>query len=99
MAQPDIFQILTQLKPERQEPFNHNLVDGMMVPAFITQQRLDELKTFKLRPDDVFVVTYPKSGIYGDDDQFEPIAKVTEGISGQYLIPDTPLHGPRIRSS
>ena len=67
MAQLDTFdpaQILTQFKPEHQEPFNHNLVDGMMVPPFITQQRTDELKTFKLRPDDVFVVTYPKSGIH-----------------------------------
>lgn len=67
MAEPDKFdpaQIMAQFKPDRQEPFNHNLVDGMMVPMFITQQRTDELKTFKLRPDDVFVVTYPKSGIY-----------------------------------
>ena len=66
MAQPDKFdlaQIIAQFKPDRHEPFNHNLVDGMMVPIFITQQRTDELKTFKLRPDDVFVVTYSKSGI------------------------------------
>ena len=80
MAQPDIFdpvQIMDQFKPECQEPFPHNLrlVDGILVPPFVTQQRADELKTFKLRPDDVFVVTYPKSGSYtlGNDDQFEPI--------------------------
>ena len=68
-AQPDVFdpvQIASQLKPERHEPFNHNVVDGMMVPVIVTQQRVDELKTFKLRPDDVFVVTYPKSGICND---------------------------------
>ena len=63
MAQPDPVEIMGQLKPEHHEPFNHNLVDGMMVPLFITQQRVEELKTLKLRPDDVFVVTYPKSGI------------------------------------
>ena len=43
------------LKAEHHEPFDHNLVDGIMVPSFITQQRVDELKTLKLRPDDVFV--------------------------------------------
>ena len=53
---------VTQLNPEYQEPLAHNLVDGMMVPPFITQQRVDELKTFKLRPDDVFITTYSKSG-------------------------------------
>ena len=66
-AQPDIFdpaRTMAQFKPEHLEPFNHTLVDGMMVPLFVTQQRVDELKTWKLRPDDVFVVTYPKSGIY-----------------------------------
>ena len=68
-AQPDTFdlaQVAAQLKPEHHEPFNHNVADGMMVPVIVTQQRVDELKTFKLRPDDVFVVTYPKSGICDD---------------------------------
>ena len=63
MAQRDPVKIIAQLKPEHHEPYNHNLVDGMMVPPFITQQRVEELKTLKLRPDDVLVVTYPKSGI------------------------------------
>lgn len=47
----------------KHEISNHHVVDGLLVPMFITQQRVDELKSFKLRPDDVFVVTYPKSGI------------------------------------
>ena len=86
MAQPDIFdpvQIMAQLMPEHREPYNHNLVDGMMVPSFITQQRVDELKTFKLHPDDVFVVTYPKSGICSAMmiTKFEPIS-IVQMISG-----------------
>ena len=74
MAQPDPVEIMGQLKPEHHEPFNHNLVDGMMVPPFITQKRVDELKTLKLRPDDVFVVTYPKAGIMSQS--FEPLGIV-----------------------
>ena len=43
-------------------PFAHSIVNGMVFPDFITQQRMDYLKTYNLRLDDVFVVTYPKSG-------------------------------------
>ena len=32
------------------------------MPSDITQEVLDELKSFQLYPDDVFVVTYPKCG-------------------------------------
>ena len=39
-----------------------NILNGIVLPDFITQQRLDELKSFPLRPDDLFIVTYPKSG-------------------------------------
>ena len=35
---------------------------GLVLPWFVTPERLSELKTFKLLPDDVFVVTYPKCG-------------------------------------
>jgi len=86
MAQPDIFdpvQIMSQLKPEHHEPFTHNLVDGMMVPPDITKQRVDELKTLKLHPDDVFVVTYPKSGICSAMmiTKFEPVG-IVQMVSG-----------------
>lgn len=43
-------------------PFKHSVVDGLVVPAFMTQKRLDELRDFQLRPEDVFIVTYMKSG-------------------------------------
>ena len=38
------------------------MVNGVLVPPFITQERLDKLKDFSLRPDDIWVVTYPKAG-------------------------------------
>ena len=46
-------------------PFSHNIVNGIVVSSFVSQQRIDELKVFKLRPDDVFVASYPKSGKAG----------------------------------
>ena len=36
-------------------------VNGIRVPR-LSPQRWEELKTFTLKPDDVFIVTYPKSG-------------------------------------
>ena len=38
------------------------MVDGVIFPPFISQKRVDELKTFQLRPDDLFITTYAKSG-------------------------------------
>ena len=43
-------------------PFAHNIVSGEIFPPFIRQERVDDLKTFQLRSDDVFIDTYPKSG-------------------------------------
>ena len=37
-------------------------VNGVTVPGFVTQEAVDKLKSFKLYPDDVWVVTYPKCG-------------------------------------
>ena len=40
----------------------HNVVNGIVFPTFITQERLDELRDFHLKPDDLFIPPYPKSG-------------------------------------
>ena len=39
-----------------------NIINGTPFPPIITQERMDELVDFKLFEDDVFIVTYPKSG-------------------------------------
>ena len=41
---------------------NLNYVDGFPFPPFIGQQRMDELREWCVLPDDVYIVTYPKSG-------------------------------------
>ena len=39
-----------------------HIVNGVKVPPFVTQERLDKLKDFPLFPDDIWIVTYPKTG-------------------------------------
>jgi hypothetical protein len=39
-----------------------NVVDGLPVPKLILQEKVDQLKTMKLYPDDVWITGYPKSG-------------------------------------
>lgn len=39
-----------------------HIVNGVLVPPFVTQEQLDRLKTFPLRTDDIWIVTYPKAG-------------------------------------
>ena len=39
-----------------------NNVGGVIVPGFVTQEQVDSLKSIKLYPDDVWIVTFPKCG-------------------------------------
>ena len=39
-----------------------NVVNGVPFPPYIRQEQMDALRDFPLRADDLFVVTYPKSG-------------------------------------
>ena len=53
----------SQLTTRDDLPYVHNIVNGMIFPPVISQKRMDDLKTFQLCSDDVFVTTYSKSGI------------------------------------
>ena len=41
---------------------NPHRISGVPMHRYVTQQRVDELANMELRPDDLFIVTYPKSG-------------------------------------
>ena len=44
------------------EGYPYHTVNGLQVPKFVLQEEVDKLKSFKLYPDDVWIVTYPKCG-------------------------------------
>ena len=54
----------TELTTRDDLPFAHNIVNGVISHPLYSQKRMDDLKTFQLRSDDVFVATYAKSGSY-----------------------------------
>ena len=77
--------IQSQLTTRDDLPYVHNIVNGMIFPPIISQKRVDDLKTFQLRPDDVFVTTYSKSGSY----------LTYTIVSRKYAFPPSPLvHKP-----
>ncbi len=44
-------------------PYNHNVVDGLIVPVFVTQTRVDDIKQkLSLSAGDVVIASYQKSG-------------------------------------
>ena len=40
--------------------YKHSVVDGIVFPPHVDQQRMDEVKDLQLRPEDLFIVTYPQ---------------------------------------
>ena len=50
-----------ELTTREDVPYAHNMVNGIIFPSFISQKRVDDLKTLQLHSDDVFVATYAKS--------------------------------------
>ena len=38
------------------------IYDGVRLPVFVTQTTLDAVKNIKFNPEDVLIITYPKSG-------------------------------------
>ena len=44
------------------EAIRLNKINGIFYPPFIDQARIDGLKSYPLLNDDLFIVTYPKSG-------------------------------------
>ena len=49
---------------ETKKPFTMNLslINGIPMNSMISQQKVDELANLYLRPGDLFLVSYPKSG-------------------------------------
>lgn len=47
---------------ERKKSLQLNEVYGIPLPMYITKKVVDDLRVFPLRNDDLFIVTYPKSG-------------------------------------
>ena len=43
-------------------PFRHVKIDGLIWPPFMTEEQLRICNTFPTNPNDVFLVTYPKTG-------------------------------------
>ena len=59
-----------ELKEEIRARDNRNgahYVDGMKLPFIVSRSNLDALKTFEVRDDDVFLVTFPRSGKISHD--------------------------------
>ncbi len=42
----------------------HILKNGLKVPTFVLQEKVDAAKDLELYPDDVWIITYPKCGTH-----------------------------------
>ena len=75
-----------------------NRINGIIFPSFITQKRVDELKDWPLLPDDVYVVSYPRSGTTWTQQIVKLIRSngVENGVTMEAAIPWLSLSGPEV---
>lgn len=55
------------MSQEKQSPSfitSQHYIDGTLYPKFISAEHIEKAKNFPLRPDDVLVTCYPKSGTH-----------------------------------
>jgi len=71
--------------------FRHSRVNGLVFLPYMTEQRIDDLAKFQTRPEDVFIVSYPKSGTTWLAQIIREIAKpaMPEGVSEEQIIGGT----------
>ena len=77
-------------------PFNLHYVNGVPLEPMIDQKRMDELKDWTLLPDDVYVVTYPKSGTTWVQQILKLIKSngVDDGVTVHLAMPWLEMMGP-----
>ena len=75
---------------------NLNYVDGIPFPPFIDQKRMDELQEWHVLPNDVYIVTYPKSGTTWAQQIVKLIRSggVEDGVNVKDSIPWLEKNGP-----
>jgi hypothetical protein len=75
---------------------NLNYVDGIPFPPFIDQKRMDELQEWHVLPNDVYIVTYPKSGTTWTQQIVKLIRSggVEDGVNVKDSIPWLEKNGP-----
>ena len=82
-----------------EKPKGEHMLNGVLVPTFVTQEHLDKLKDFPLRGDDIWIVSYPKSGTTwtqhivrlarnGGEEDDEKISNAVPWLEGLKNYPD-----------